>query len=380
MKIAIIASIWIKLPPDEFGFGAQEYLTYYLAEKLKTKGHEVTLFASGDSQVSTELVSITRKQLKDNPFPDKKIKDVFELINLNAAYQLHNQFDLIHNQLLPYGLLFSSLFKTPTVHTLHHQIYPDRADIFLYKKYKNENFISISQAQQDVSPSLNFIANVHNGVDTQFYSYHHEQNKNRYLVYLGRLRQYKGIHTAIAVAEKLGLGLKIAGPLPTPNHADFNEVSTYWDNQIKPHLKNKIEYVGSVKGREKVELLQNATSLIFPVEREEPFGMTIIEALSCGTPTIAFSRGAIPELIIDGKTGFIIKPDVKKKSDTVVQETGLEGLCAAVKRIYSMPEEKYANMRKLCRQHAEKNFAIEQMVNQYEKVYKLVLSNSQTRS
>ncbi len=361
MRIALIASIWISVPPKGFGFGAQEYLAYHIAEGLKKKGHEVTLFATADSQVSTKLVSVSKKQVKDINFPDPRIKDVFELMNLCEAYRIANQFDLIHNHLLPYGLLFAEQVQTPVVHTLHHQIYPNRADVFLYKRFCRQNYISISNAQRLIMPELNYVNTVYNGIDTNFYSFKNLP-KNNYLLYIGRLKKYKGIHTAIKISQELGLPLKIAAPLPSKNQPDYTEVYEYWESEIKPHLGNSIEHIDGVLGKEKIYLIQNARVLIFPVERPEPFGMTVIEALSCGTPVIAYNTGAIPELILDKKNGYLVK------------ENDFTRLKKAVQELYALPQKEYQQLRYDCRKHVEKHFRVETMVDNYEKTYLKILN------
>jgi len=362
MRIAIIGSIWISVPPQDFGFGAQEYLAYYIAEGMKRKGHDVTLFATADSKISGSLVSIAEKQVMDIGFPDPKVKDIFELMNVSEAYKRAEEFDIMHNHLLPYGLLLADWSKTPTVHTLHHKLYREHADIFLYERYKNQNFISISNAQRNIIPELNYIATVYNGVDCNFYRFEQSASPDGYLLYIGRLKKYKGIHTAISLAKRFHVKLKIAAPLPNISQPDYEEVNDYWEQEIKPQLSDNIEYAGNVKGQEKINLLGNAKALIVAVEREEPFGMTLIEAMSCGTPVIAYAAGAIPEIMLDGQTGY------------EVPVSDYEQLCRAVERLYSMPEKDYALMRKLCRMHIEKNFSVEKMVENYEKVYRQVLN------
>lgn len=373
MKIAIIASIWISVPPKGFGFGAQEYLAYSIAEGLKKKGHDVTLFATADSHVSTKLVSVSDREIKDIEFPDPKIKDIFELMNLEEAYKISNQFDLIHNHLLPYGLLFSDQSKTPTVHTLHHQIYQTRADIFLYKKYASQNFISISNVQRSIMPELHYISTVYNGIDSSYYSFKNKPSGN-YLLYLGRMKQYKGIHTAIQLAKELKLSLKIVSPLPSRFQSDYTEVNEYWESKIKPQLGASVEHIDTVEGNDKIALIQNAKALIFPVEREEPFGMTIIEAMSCGTPVIAYDRGAVPELVIDQKTGYIVH---HSQADTdphwFIAEPDVKGLKKAILKLYSLSELEYNQLRYNSRKHVEQYFTAEKMVENYEKTYQKIL-------
>jgi predicted peroxiredoxin len=143
VKIALVASVWISIPPKDFGFGAQEYIEYYIAEELTRRGHDVTLFASGDSKTSAKLIPVSDIQVSEMPTIDARAKDMFELMNLSKCFEMAGAFDIIHNHLLPYGLVFGNLTKTPIVHTLHHEIYKTRSDVYIYERYKNQSFISI---------------------------------------------------------------------------------------------------------------------------------------------------------------------------------------------------------------------------------------------
>lgn len=358
MKIAIIASQWIKVPPDDNGFGAQEYLAYHIAVGLKKRGHEVTLFASGDSTKDVSLISVSTVQVKDIQFPDQHIKDTYELMSLSKAYGMAGQFDIIHNHLLPFGLLFAPLTAVPTVHTLHHKIRNDQSSIFFYYANKTQRFISISKAQRAVLPDLNYVATVYNGTNTDYYVADYA-NKSDYLLYLGRMRRYKGIHTAIAVAKKLHVPLKIAAPLPVPNQSDYAEVMEYWEQEIQPHIGGGIEFCGEVASEKKLELLQHAKALIFPVEREEPFGMAVIEAMACGTPVVSYDGGALPELVVPGETGYL----------SSFSTDAFPGLCAAAEKLYQLDAEAYASMCAQARKHVVAHFAIDRMVDAYEAVY-----------
>lgn len=372
MRIAIIASVWISVPPKGFGFGAQEYLAYYLSEGLIGKGHEVTLFASSGSQTKAKLISASEKPVIEMDFADPKIKDMFELINLSNAYKNASSFDIIHNHLLPYGAVFADLTSTPTVHTLHHQIYREKADIFLYEKNKNQNYISISNAQRNIIPELNYIKTVYNGIDPTFYSFRSNPESD-YMLFIGRMKKYKGIHTAIQIAKKMNLKLIIASPLPNPKETSYKEVMGYWNNEISPFLDKNITYINGLKGEEKIKTLQNAKLLISPIEREEPFGMTLIEAMSCGTPVIAYDCGASSELILDGQTGFLVNYDSKNPKNWLIKKSGIEGLEDAINTIYKMSSSSYLNLRTKAREHVKNNFSIKKMVDEYEKVYRTIL-------
>lgn len=364
MKIAIIGSIWISIPPKNNGFGAQEYLAYQLAQGLISKGHEITLFASGDSQISGKLVSVTPKQVIDLPGHDSKTKDIFELLNLSEAFSRLKDFDLIHNHLLPYGLLFNFNNNTvPVVHTLHHVIYKDRADRYIYEKYAEQNFVSISNAQRKIFPKLNYVGTVYNGINPAQFPFKSKPG-NDYILYLGRLKKYKGISTAIEIAKELGLKLMIAAPLPNPKQSDYQEVMRYWKEEIEPNLSEKIKYLGEIFGVKKTELLQNAKALIFPVEREEPFGMTVIEAMACGTPVVAYDRGAIAE-IITPDSGFLVNHNL-----------GKYGLLKSLKKLYTINSSQYEKMRQAARDRVEHHFTTDRMVNDYLKIYQNLIKKN----
>ncbi len=371
MKIALIGSIWITIPPENFGFGSQEYLQYELVEGLIKKGHDVTLFAASGSKTSAKLVPTAPKQVIDLQPADSRTKETFELMNLSEAFKRAGDFDIIHNHLLPSGLLFPDLVKTPVVHTLHHQIYKT-SEIYMYKKFKSQKFVSISDSQRKIMPELNYVSTVYNGIDTNDYTFN-ARPKGDYLLYLGRLKRYKGVHTAIELAQKLKIPLKIAFPDPNPSQPDYEEVNEYWLKDIKPQIKDNIEHIGLVQGAEKIKILQNAKALIFPVEREEPFGMSVIEAMSCGAPVIVYGKGALPELVKDAETGFIIKQNRQDPLNTSIFDAGLAGLEKAVKNIFTMPQAQYAKIRQNCRASVEQNYTISKMVDGYEAVYRKLL-------
>lgn len=371
MKIALIGSIWITIPPKDFGFGSQEYLQYELIEGLIKKGHDVTLFAAAGAKTKAKLVPAAPQQVIDLQPADNRTKETFELMNLSEAFKRAGDFDIIHNHLLPHGLLFPDLVKTPVVHTLHHQIYKT-SEIYLYRRFKSQNFVSISNAQRNIMPELSYVDTVYNSIDTNAYKYQEIPGGN-YLLYLGRLKRYKGVHTAIKLAQKLGLNLKIAFPDPNPSQPDYEEVNEYWQKDIKPEIGKHIEHIGQVSGQEKIKILQNAKALIFPVEREEPFGMSVIEAMSCGTPVIVYGKGALPELVADTKTGYIVKQNSDDPATTSIKETGLPGLEKAVNKIFNMTSSEYTAIRQNSRLAVEQNFSISKMVEGYEAVYKKIL-------
>jgi glycosyltransferase involved in cell wall biosynthesis len=361
MRIGLIASIWISVPPKYFGFGAQEYLASVLADGLSEKGHSVVLFASGGSATRAALHSVVDQPVSTIPSTDSKLKDMYEILNVSEAISQSSSFDILANHLLPYGLPFAPLTGVPVVHTLHHQVYPTRADHVLYDRYRTQPFVSISDAQRLLYPTLRYIQTVYNGTDTTYYQFE-DSPTDEYLTTITRLKPYKGIHTAIEVAHQLGQPLKVAAPLPRPHQPDYDDVMAYWQT-IKSSFRGQAEYLGEVVGVSKVGLLQQAKAFLFPIERDEPFGMTLIEAMACGTPVIAFGRGSVKEIVVDGVTGYVVPP-----SD------GVPGLVRAMQRLNALTETEYRAMRLACRTRVEQHFSSERMVNEYEKLFESIVT------
>lgn len=360
MKIGIVGSIWISIPPKQFGFGAQEYLVYQIAEGLVKRGHEVTLFASGDSVTNAKLASVLPHQAIDLGYPGFE-KETFELMNLQEAYKKTQEFDILHNHLLPLGLLFTPFSKTPTLHTLHHEIKKDKPDKFLYDKFKDQNFVAISNSQKKIRPDLNYVGTIYNGVDQNYYEFLDKPNGN-YLLFLGRLKRYKGIDIAIDICRKLDLELKVAAPPPAIGQPDYEEVAAYWQ-EIKKKIGGKIEFLGEVVGEGKQHLIRNAKYLLFPVQRDEPFGMTLIEAMSCGTPVVAYDRGATSEIITDLENGFLVKAEKEEDSQFM----------KVLKLALSLDEDAYLAMRKNARKRVEEKFTADRMVENYIEIYNKLL-------
>lgn len=355
MRIAQVAPIWIKIPPEKYG-GAEQIISF-LTEGLVKKGHNVTLFASGDSQTKAKLFSVRKespglgKQAINNLSYNMK-----NLFNSFSVIDKESEFDLIHwhfsKDYTP--LMFAKIVKKPSIITIHNQFDindPDQKDIFNH--YRDlKYFVSISNSHQKLFP-FSFIDTVYNGIDLNQFELNIKPEK--YLVWLGRFSGYKGAHVAIQVALKLGLPLKLAAPLSEGN---------YFQQEIKPFLnKNNIEYIGEIDSIARNELLKNALVFLNPISWEEPFGLVVLEANACGTPVVSYNRGAMPELIKDNLNGLLVSPD------------DFEGFVDSVKRIVDMPEEQYQQMRLSCRHHVEENFTIEKMVNGYEKVYQKVIGD-----
>jgi glycosyltransferase involved in cell wall biosynthesis len=341
MKIAQVAPLWEQVPPATYG--GTELVVSLLTEELVRRGHEVTLFASGDSTTMAKLESIHPQALR----LDKTVKEVgiYEMLQLSQVYERANEFDIIHAHMGCAGLSYASLVKTPTVHTLHGIFTPDNEKMFMHAR--RQSFVSISNSQREPRLNLNCVATVYNGVDTSAYQFYPKPSDPPYLAFLGRMSPEKGTHLAIAIAKKTGWKLKIAGKI------DVVDVD-YYEQEIKPHIDGEqIEFLGEANHAQKNVLLGNAVATLFPITWREPFGLVMAESMAAGTPVIAMELGSTPEVIVHGKTGFLCH--------------SVEDYIQALSKIDTID-------RRTCRRHVEANFSVQRMTDGYEEVYRDILA------
>lgn len=254
------------------------------------------------------------------------------------------EYDLLHFHHPETALPYASLFpKVPVAYTLHDPIFGWYNDIFEMFRSPNQFFIAISDYQRSKAPNLQFAGTVHNGIDTNQFSF--QKNHGQYLLYAGRVVPEKGVHEAIKVAKQTGLKLLIAGPI-------YDDKKDYFTKQIKPHLNDQIQYLGFVDHQKLVGYMQKAKALLAPISWDEPFGLTLIEAMACGTPIIAFRRGSIPEVVKHGRTGFIV--------DNVKEMVNAVGMVGKIDRAD-------------CREHVLEHFSEQIMIDNYEATYKNIL-------
>jgi len=344
MKIAQIAPLWFSIPPEKYG--GTERIVHFLTEELVKRGHDVTLFASGDSKTKAKLISVTKRGLISRGIPWKDWW--WNNFNYSFAFERAKEFDIIHSHWTPMGMYFQRFTKTPVLHTFHNL--PNKSghrwQIFSY--YKKSNAVFISKKQRKISP-VRFKSEwvVYNGIDINQFKFN--EKPKEHFIWIGRISPQKGPETAIEVAEKLGLNLILAGQLQ-PMHKDF------FEKEIKPHLGRKIKYIGELSQRELSPFYGSALAFLYPLEWQEPFGLCMVEAMACGTPVIAFNRGSVPEIVSNEKTGFVVPFFDKKKK----KNTG--GLIEAVGKIDQIK-------RRRCRNWVENNFTIKKMVDNYERIY-----------
>ncbi|WP_414543751.1 glycosyltransferase family 4 protein [Nostoc sp. CCY0012] len=341
MRIAQIAPLWERVPPP--AYGGIELVVGLLTDELVRRGHEVTLFASGDSISLAKLVSVHPRALR----LDSTVKDcsIYEMLNLASAYERADKFDIIHAHTGLGALSYAHLVKTPTVHTLHGIFTPDNEKMFKFAK--DQPYVSISHTQREPRLGLNYIATVYNGIDVSSYEFHAQPKDPPYLAFLGRISPEKGAHLAIEIAKKAGWRLKMAGKV------DVVDVE-YFEKEIKPHIDSQqIEYLGEANHAQKNALMGGAVATLFPITWREPFGLVMIESMASGTPVIAMKMGATVEVIEHGKTGYLCD-NIQECISAIDQVTQLD--------------------RHTCRQHIEDYFSTRQMTDGYEAVYQQILT------
>ncbi len=374
LRIAVLASNFIRLPPlpndvPQGYSGAPEKIMSTITEGLVKKGHNVTLFASGDSQTNAKLVSVTNHATALDPQIGKGNHIEFEHLLISECYRLakEGKFDIIHSTFDTRSAYYTPLVSIPTVSTLHSPLDAIRTEVLSHFKH-SQYFVSISTAQRKPLPDLQYIQTIYHGVDTSTMTFNETINSD-YMLFVGRIVLEKGIEASIKTAETLRKKLYLLGSV--------DETKPFWIQEIKPHIDNILIYHKGYIPEEKAHhFYQNAKLFLFPIQWEEPFGLVLIESMSTGTPVVAFARGSVPEIIVDGVTGFLVnESEENSRGDWIIKKTGLEGLCEAAEKIYSMPKDEYLQMRKNCRAHVEKNFTVERMVDEYEKVYKKILSS-----
>ena len=343
MRIAQFAPLWETVPPKKYG--GTELVVYVLCEELSRRGHEVTLFASGDSKTSANLEAIIEKPMREAGILNVSC---YENMAMAKLIEMKDSFDIVHNHLGPSFIPFSGLLGIPVVNTIH-GAFINEEDIDFCMKYKNSPFISISDSQRVGAPDLNYVSTVYNGIQVEKYTYQKEPDSNNpYIAFLGRLSEEKGVHHAIRLAKETGNKLIIAGKIDVNDRA-------YYEKDIKHLIDGKqIVYIGELGHDDKVELLKNAFMTVHPVTWPEPFGLVMAESMACGTPVLALNQGSIPEVISHKVTGFV--------------EEDIESLIKRVKEVENID-------RWACRKHVEDNFSAERMTEGYLSVFRKMISS-----
>jgi glycosyltransferase involved in cell wall biosynthesis len=342
VRIAILSPVWFPVPPT--GYGGIEWVVSLLADGLVEAGHDVTLFASGDSSTTAELASV---------FPEAPSADIGrttpELRHALSCYERAEEFDIVNDHSGPVAAAIGGAVETPVVHTVHGPLVGADGDLYasVSAVAPRVGFISLSLNQRKPQPDLPWVATCHNALDLDAYPVHAERGE--YLLFLGRMSADKGCHRAVEVALEAGLPLKIAGKMREPLEQE------YFEEYVAPHLGDGIEYLGETSHAKKVALLQNARATLFPIDWEEPFGLVMIESMACGTPVIATRWGAVPEVIEHGRSGIIVD-DYREMAGALADADRLEPL--------------------ECRRYVEEHFSAERMVADYLAAYEAVLARA----
>jgi glycosyltransferase involved in cell wall biosynthesis len=354
MRVALLSPFEETVPPKKYG--GTELVVSGIAEELIKLGHDVTLFASGDSITKTRLIPGVDKAIrvmKEAYNPATRIALNLEGIAKSLAYITQHEFDIVHNHIGWQVLLFKDIIKPPILTTLHGSLDKNldpkdfyQNEFYMYQRYKNMNYVSISQSQRRHGPDLNYIDTIHHGIDVESFSFN-SKPKN-YLGFLGRIHYQKGPEFAIEIARKTGHELIIAAKIAP-------EDEQYFTQKIKPLIDGKqIKYIGEVNHRQKVKFLRNAKAVLSPIQWDEPFGLTNIESMACGTPVIALGRGALNEIIEDGEVGY---------------------LCRSVKKMIARVSDIDKINRLDCRRYVEQNFTNRIEAENYVKAYRKILNS-----
>jgi glycosyltransferase involved in cell wall biosynthesis len=340
MHVAILSPIAWRTPP--FHYGPWENVASLISEELVACGHDVTLFATGNSQTSGTLHAVCPRGYEEDP---SIIPKVWECLHISELFENADAFDIIHNHFDYLPLTYSGLTSTPVVTTIHG--FSSIGILPVFKKYNQRTFyVSISDA--DRSPELDYIKTVHHGIDIKQFDFQPAFNDT--LIFFGRIHKDKGAREAIEIALDCNKKLVMAGII---------QDNAYYDQYVAPHLDNdKVTYVGSVGPDERKRLLGNAGALLHPILFDEPFGLSVIESMACGTPVIAFNRGSMSELIESSRNGFLV-----------------DNVAEAIDAVSHINEIDRAN----CRNHVERYFTVERMVQNYIEVYEKILHGERQR-
>lgn len=339
MKIGLLAPIWYPIPPR--GYGGIELVVSLIADGLVERGHDVTLFASADSETKANLVSSFENA------PSEMIGQVYpDLVNALTAYLYAGDFDIINDHSGSIGPSIGAFCDVPVLHTLHGPA--NKESKRLYEMLSPRiYFNAISDYQRRCFGDINFVSTIYNAIDLRLYSY--SKIKGDYLLFIGRMNPEKGAHLAVEVANRLNEKLVMVSKMVEPPEV------RYFEERVKPLIRDNTEVIGQVDIATKVNLFKNAKCTLFPIQWPEPFGLVMIESMATGTPVIAFRDGAVSEVVIHGETGFIVNT-VEQMAEAV----------AHVNEIDSM----------VCRRDVEEKFSVNTMVSGYENTFKEIINKS----
>jgi glycosyltransferase involved in cell wall biosynthesis len=343
LKIAQVAPLYESVPPKLYG--GTERVVSYLTEELVRKGHDITLFASGDSVTTARLATVCEKSLRLDPNCVDQL--AYHVLMLERVVSAASRFDVIHFHLDYLHFPVSTRQQTPAVTTLHGRL--DIPELIpLYRQFRNVPLISISDSQREPLAWVKWLGTIYHGLPEDLYSF--REKPGDYLAFIGRVSPEKGVDRAIEIATAAQVPLRIAAKVDAVDRE-------YHEAVVKPLLDHPlIEFVGEIGEDQKNEFLGNARGLLFPIDWPEPFGMVMIESMACGTPVVAFRRGSVPEVIDDGLTGWVVDAP--------------EDAVEAVRRLGALD-------RKRCRRVFEERFTASRMADDYLEAYRSLVERPQ---
>jgi glycosyltransferase involved in cell wall biosynthesis len=334
IRVAVLSPISWRTPPRHYG--PWEAVVSLLTEELVRMGLDVTLLATADSQTSGALIAVCPRPYSEDASVNPKVA---ECLHISEVFERSAEFDLIHNHFDFLPLTYSKLVDTPVLTTIHGFSSP--SIIPVYKKYNGDShYVAISEA--DKSPELDYIATIHHGIELAQFPF--SEAHGEYLLFFGRIHPEKGVYEAIQVAQRVGKKLVIAGIIQDQD---------YFDARVEPYLDDdRVEYIGAVGPAQRAKVLGQALALLHLISFDEPFGLSMVESMACGTPVIAFGRGSIPEIIRHGETGYIVA-DLDQAAEAVAAVSSLD--------------------RSACREDVEQRFSHTRMASDYVRVYEKIL-------
>ncbi len=336
LRLAVLASIAWPAPPP--GYGPWEQIAYNIAEGMRARGLDVTLFATGNSDFAGTLASVVPVGLNQDPALNG---EVFTALHIGELFRRAGEFDLIHNNFDWKPMTYALATSAPPLLTTIHGFSSPQILAAYYASAQRSFFCSISDADRD--PGLAYLSTAYNGIDPSQFTY--REHPGDYLVFLGRFHPEKGTHLAIEIAKRAGVRLKMAA---------IPHDETYFREQIAPHIDgDRVQFLGAVEREARDELLGNALALVHMTTRPERFGLTMIEAMACGTPVLGAAMGSVPEIVVDGVTGFVCE----SVDDAVAQVPHLQSLHRAA-----------------CRARVDREFTVERMIDRYLAAYRLALA------
>lgn len=356
MKIALLAPPYLPVPP--IGYGGTEKIVGLLTDGLVDRGHDVTLFAAGDSKTKAHLAALVPTSLGNSGFLKEDHASILALYE--KCFDRTDEFDILHSHVQYLGLDFAARVHTPVVHTWHGSFYPgevpeEKRDML--RAHADAAIVTISNNQREGLSGLNYVKTVYNSIDMDQFSF--VQNpQGHYLLWVGRISDKKGPLDAIGAAKKLGMPLKLAAAID-PLEA------TYFKTMILPHIDgSSVELLGEQSMSALSALYGNAYATLFPSLWHEPFGLVMIESMVTGTPVIAYNRGSVSEIVNDRLTGYVVDP-----------QEGVDGLVKGIQKLDALSKDAYVAMRAACRKHVEDNFTVKTMVDGYEAVYESLIAH-----